>query len=76
MRFMLMQATLCGLLTLSLAVPVQAQQQLLAPDGADQDHFGGAVSVSAKGDTAVVGARSHDTPDFSDTGSAYWLAPR
>jgi uncharacterized repeat protein (TIGR01451 family) len=45
------------------------QQQLLAPDGAAGDRFGGSVSIS--GDTAVVGAYLDDTPAGMDAGSAY-----
>jgi uncharacterized repeat protein (TIGR01451 family) len=46
------------------------QPKLLAPDGAANDHFGTAVSVS--GDTVVVGAPSDDTPaNGPDAGSAH-----
>ncbi len=45
------------------------EQKLLASDGAANDWFGGAVSVS--GDVAVVGADLHDHPNGTDSGSAY-----
>jgi hypothetical protein len=45
------------------------QAKLTAGDAAADDHFGAAVAVS--GDTAVVGAPSHDTPGGMDAGSAY-----
>jgi uncharacterized repeat protein (TIGR01451 family) len=48
------------------------QQKLLPPDGAAGDRFG--VSVSALGDTVVVGAELDDTQGGSDAGSAYVFA--
>ena len=47
----------------------KAQQELVAPDGAPGDFFG--ISVTIAGDTAVVGARLHDTGAGADAGSAY-----
>jgi uncharacterized repeat protein (TIGR01451 family) len=47
------------------------QQKLTAPDGAPQDSFGRAVSLS--GDTAVVGARGDTTPGGSGAGSTHVL---
>ena len=47
------------------------QQQLLAPDGSENDYFGRAVALSASGDTALVGAWSDDTPENTEAGSAY-----
>jgi len=44
------------------------QQKLVPSDGAEDDNFGGSVSVS--GDTAIVGARSDDD-NGSYSGSAY-----
>lgn len=59
-----------------LAAPMAAwassflhEAQLLAADGAAADSFGG--SVSALGDTAVVGAPADDTAGGTDAGSAY-----
>ena len=48
-------------------------EQLLAPAGAAGDGFGGSVSLSATGDTALVGAPSDDTafPGGADAGSAH-----
>ncbi|MBK7947171.1 MAG: FG-GAP repeat protein [Deltaproteobacteria bacterium] len=40
----------------------ERQQKLLAPDGAEGDGFGGSVSLSSSGDTAVVGARPTMSP--------------
>jgi hypothetical protein len=45
------------------------QQKLLAPDAAESDDFGFAVSVS--GDTVAVGAFADDTGTTVDGGSAY-----
>jgi len=45
------------------------QQRLLAGDGASDDRFGWAVSIS--GDTLVVGAPDSDVAGQSDAGSAY-----
>jgi hypothetical protein len=45
------------------------QQKLVASDGAADDVFGAAVSVS--GDIAVVGAFQDDAPGLSNSGSAY-----
>src|SRR5437667_79202 len=45
------------------------QQQLVAPDGLPNDHFGCSVAVS--GDTAVAGACADDTAQGTDTGSAW-----
>ena len=45
------------------------QQKLLASDGAADDGFGAAVSVSA--DTVIVGAPWDDTPAGASAGSAY-----
>ena len=45
------------------------QQKLLAPDAAEGDDFG--FAVSASGDTAAVGAFADDTAAGVDTGSAY-----
>jgi hypothetical protein len=45
------------------------QQKLTASDGAANDDFG--VSVSINGDTAIVGARAHDTAAGLNSGSAY-----
>jgi predicted amidohydrolase len=45
------------------------QQKLLPADGAPDEAFGYAVSLS--GDTGLAGARLGDTPDGVDSGSAY-----
>gem|GEM_PF-664858 len=45
------------------------QAHLTAGDGGAEDSFGG--SVSASGDTVVVGARYHDTAAGGNAGSAY-----
>ena len=45
------------------------QQKLIASDGAANDYFGAAVSVS--GDTVVVGAYLDDTAAGADAGSSY-----
>jgi hypothetical protein len=45
------------------------QQKLTAADGAMNDQFGACISVS--GETAVVGAFSHDTAGGANAGSAY-----
>src|SRR5438132_1320523 len=45
------------------------QQQLVAPDGLPNDHFGCSVAVSV--DTAVAGACADDTAQGTDTGSAW-----
>jgi uncharacterized repeat protein (TIGR01451 family) len=45
------------------------QQKLLASDGAPNDLFGSAVSISA--DTVLVGAFAHDAPGGVNSGTAY-----
>ncbi|MCG3162016.1 MAG: hypothetical protein JMDDDDMK_03244 [Acidobacteria bacterium] len=45
------------------------RQRLIAQDGAEFDHFGGAVAIS--GDTLVVGAGGDDIGMNADQGSAY-----
>jgi FG-GAP repeat protein len=45
------------------------EEKLVAPDGAANDEFGYAVTVS--GVTAVVGARSDDTPGGLNAGSVH-----
>ena len=45
------------------------QKKLLAPDGAAGDEFGASVAVS--GDTALVGASSHDVAGVSQAGAVY-----
>ncbi|MCX6880062.1 MAG: autotransporter-associated beta strand repeat-containing protein [Verrucomicrobia bacterium] len=47
------------------------EAQLTAGDGAANDNFGNAVTLSADGNTALVGAYSDDTPAGADAGSAY-----
>jgi len=47
------------------------QAKLMADDGADYDCFGWSVSLSADGNTALVGACNGDTPAGQDAGSAY-----
>jgi len=47
------------------------QAQLLAPVGAAGDGFGGSVSLSAAGDSALVGAPFDDTTSGTDAGSAH-----
>ena len=47
------------------------QEQLLAPDGAAFDGFGGSVALSDSGDTAIVGADFDDTAAGTGAGSAY-----
>ena len=44
--------------------------KLLASDGADNDRFGDAVSLSSDGTVALVGA-SRDDDNGQDSGSAY-----
>jgi hypothetical protein len=51
-----------------VAGPVQAQEQLFAPDGLAGDSFGSSVVISDSGDLAIVGAEYDDTPGG---GSAY-----
>ncbi len=46
------------------------QVKLLAGDGAASDEFGHSVSISANGDTALIGARSDDDNGFG-SGSAH-----
>ena len=48
------------------------QQKLLASDGATNDIFGIAVSISA--DTVVVGAQNHNAPGGVNSGAAYVYA--
>ncbi len=50
------------------------EAKLTAGDGAAFDHFGYAVSLSADGNTALVGAPGDDTPAGADAGSAYVFA--
>jgi hypothetical protein len=45
------------------------QAKLTAADGAGNDGFG--LSVALSGDTALVGARGHDTAGKTDAGAAY-----
>ncbi|MDX1532073.1 MAG: T9SS type A sorting domain-containing protein, partial [Rhodothermales bacterium] len=45
------------------------EAKLTASDGADGDGFGGAVALSADGETALIGAVGAGTPDFA--GAAY-----
>jgi uncharacterized repeat protein (TIGR01451 family) len=45
------------------------QQELLASDGAPNDHFG--TSVAITGDTIVIGAPNDDTTAGAEAGSAY-----
>jgi hypothetical protein len=47
------------------------QQQLIASDGATGDYFGRSVSLSANGNTALVGAYRDDVGATDDQGSAY-----
>jgi hypothetical protein len=47
------------------------QGKLAASDPANLDRFGGSVSLSADGNTALVGAANDDTPAGTDAGSAY-----
>jgi virulence-associated protein VapD len=47
------------------------QAKLLADDGEGWDAFGGSVSISADGNTALIGARGDDVGDNVDQGSAY-----
>jgi hypothetical protein len=46
------------------------QAKLLASDGVGSDYFGYSVSISADGNTAVVGAHADDSPEVNK-GSAY-----
>jgi len=45
--------------------------KLMASDGAPNDYFGGAVSISSDGSTALVGAYSVDDGTSTDEGAAY-----
>lgn len=45
------------------------QPKLLAPDAADGDHFGSAVSIN--GDDAIIGASGDDSSTKTNAGSAY-----
>ena len=47
------------------------QAKLTAGDGASPDYFGSSVSLSADGNTALVGSFLDDTPGGMDAGSAY-----
>ncbi len=47
------------------------QQKLLASDPASGDSFGGEVSISADGLTAIIGADSEDTSPNTNNGAAY-----
>jgi hypothetical protein len=47
------------------------QQKLLASDRAGSDRFGYAVSISADGNTALIGAYAEDTSPNSSNGAAY-----
>jgi hypothetical protein len=47
------------------------QTKLSASDGDSSDGFGGSVSLSADGTTALVGARNAGVPDGPETGRAY-----
>jgi hypothetical protein len=49
------------------------QQQLLSSDGATSDNFGLSVSLSADGNTALVGAGGDDVAGSLDQGSAYFF---
>ncbi|MBI4950915.1 MAG: hypothetical protein HY908_02700 [Myxococcales bacterium] len=50
------------------------QQKLVASDGAAQDYFGRAVSLSADGSRALLGADPHDVGANDQQGSAYVFA--
>lgn len=52
------------------------QQKLAAADGEPQDAFGGAVSLSGDGATALVGASTDNTPAGRNVGSAYIFTQR
>jgi len=47
------------------------QKRLVASDGAQQEYFGTAVSISGNGQTAIVGAYADDTTPGERAGSAY-----
>jgi hypothetical protein len=47
------------------------QQKLVAPDGTFGDSFGNAVTLSADGNTALIGAYTDDVGVNTDQGSAY-----
>jgi hypothetical protein len=47
------------------------KQKLLASDDATNDNFGWSVSLSADGNTALIGAYNEDTSPNSDNGAAY-----
>ena len=50
------------------------QQKITASDAAGNDYFGNAVSLSADGSTALVGAYQEDPGNISTAGSAYFYA--
>ena len=50
------------------------QAKLMANDGAANDFFGGSVSLSSDGNTALVGAALDDTSAGTDAGGAYVFA--
>ena len=61
-----------GLVVGPSAVQAQTQQSKLGPsDGERSDNFGGAVSVSADGSTALVGAPGKDFGEDLNQGRAY-----
>ena len=47
------------------------QAKLLASDAASNDSFGSSVSISADGNTALIGATGEDTSPNSNNGAAY-----
>ena len=47
------------------------QAKLTASDGATNDQFGHAVSISSDGSTAIVGASYEDPSNITDAGSCY-----
>lgn len=47
------------------------QQKLTASDAASDDKFGASVSISADGNTAIIGAWTEDTSPNTDQGAAY-----
>jgi hypothetical protein len=51
--------------------PVNQQRKLLATDLAESDFFGSSVSLSADGNTALIGAYLEDDSGTSNNGAAY-----